>query len=60
MSKNNYMTVENNGGVYRIILANVNGKKISSRTVFSSRAAAMVNAAFMAHKRNVRFVSPTM
>ena len=59
MGKNNYFTIENVGGVYRIILANINGKRIGSRELFASRAVAMANAVYMAQARNVRFVIPT-
>ncbi len=60
MSRNNYFTIENVGGVYRIVLANVNGKKVGSREIFQSRAAAMANAVFMAQRNKIRFINPIL
>ena len=60
MSRNNYFTIENLGGVYRVVLANINGKRVGSREVFPSRAAAMANAVFMAQKSKVRFINPIL
>jgi len=60
MSANNYFTIEKIGGAYRIILANVNGKKIGSREIFGSRAVATANAVFMAQKSKVRFINPAV
>ena len=57
MCRNNYFTIESSGGMYRIVLANVNGKKVGSRELFVSRAAATANAVFMAQKSRIRFVN---
>lgn len=57
MGKNNFITVEKKDCGYRIVLGNVNGKKIQSRQLFTDKADAVFSALSVAIKNNVRFVA---